>query len=165
MDGVVLRSDDAYEVRITLRDGLGNSVQDRFLGAAGGAIEWVLDGPDGSVAFPDPADRTRAVLQVRQTGSYDLTIAADLDGVRVARRATFQAGDTDPEFVTVTLPNPTIDNRSAGVQLRYRAAAADGTSQVLGSGLRWAVDPSSAGTVFALLRRGIGFAPLPSPLG
>lgn len=147
LSGSRLRVGDTYPLRALVLDGIGSDLGDRFGQGSGGRLSWSLASDHASLAFPDPADPTHAVLTVGAAEVVRLELTAVLGSAGISLVEDFQVVDDPLEALTLSTPASVLGNRSPGVQLNYRARLADGGEQLLGQGLSWTVTPSSAGRV------------------
>ncbi len=147
LDGSQLRVGESYSLRLVIRDGVGNGVEDQFGGAAGGTVTWTSSDPAVEIRLPDANDPTRVVLGVSEPGAFTLNAEVRLDAARITQVSSFEAGDFSPTEITLAVPGPLADNQSPGIQVTYVAKTENGKNQLLGSGLSWTVSPVSAGSV------------------
>lgn len=147
LEGSRLRVGDTYPLRALVLDGIGSNLGVRFGQGLGGRLTWTLLSDHGSLAFPDQADPTNAVLTVGAAEVVRLELRAVLGSASISVVEDFEVVDEPLEALTLSTPAPVLGNRSPGIQLNYRARLTDGGEQLLGQGLSWTVTPFSAGSV------------------
>ena len=146
LGGLNLRAGETYTLHLTLRDGIGDSMEDEFMGGAG-RLTWTTSDPALTIAYPEPGDSTTITLSSTSTGSYTLTATARLDGASATTKANVNVGDQTIGEVAVTAPVTRVSNQSAGIQLSYSVADTSGTPVLLGNSLDWGVSPAEVASV------------------
>lgn len=142
--GARLRPEEAYPLRLDLRDGLGEALNADFTRNRG-QVTWRGSDPSVVLTWPVPGDSTTVTVRAIQPGLYTLTATATLNGAVSITTASFLVADVAVESVAPTVPTTRIDNRSTGVQLGVQVTGADGAALLLGESLTWTVTPAAAG--------------------
>ncbi len=145
LDNVVIRKGDNYKISLLLRDGVNNSLLDKFTGANHpGKIVWSV--PEGfRYEFPNENDSTVILVNAEQTeGNQTIGVTATLDGISVSQSAIVNINALEISSLSISKPQSRISNRSAGIQFSLTGKDSTGRTVTLGSGITWSISPVTA---------------------
>lgn len=145
----IVRVNDKYTLRITIRDGLNKSINEQFKGSdRRGSIEWNnSDVNIINISQPDDNDPTLALLEVIRVGQASVSLSAELNGKVVSQDIALTATDIPLKNIVVNSPLRKLNNKSDGIQLSYSAVDTLDRNILLGDDVEWGLIPVAAGSI------------------
>lgn len=146
IDGQTLRTGDTYNLELFVRDGINESLAERFEGeGAEGIVNWeILSNNDGLILSSDEGSNIQMVPE--KEGSYQLQVQATLDGSVVTEILDLEVNSVPIEEISVSVPAKQVLN-STNHLFSYSAIDTSGASVILGQNLEWGVLPSGSGLI------------------
>jgi len=146
LSGQKLRVGDRYQLELFVRDGINESLEDRFKEVdAVGEISWEVSGESNDVELINQQGTT-IDLVANTTGRYSLNVQARLEGSNVSETLEFDVVDIPIQSIIVNSPGKQVSNSENQI-FSYSAVDTSGNSVLIGGGLVWSVEPSTFGTI------------------
>ena len=145
LDNVIIRKNDPYKISLILRDGINNSLLEKFVGENHpGKIIWQI--PDGfDYEFPNDNDSTQIIITaVEAEGVQRLEVTASLNGISLTQSASIDINNLQIASLSISKPQNRISNRSSGIQFSLTGKDSTGRTVTLGSGIKWSAEPANA---------------------
>jgi len=144
LNSTVLRVGDNYSIKLIIRDGLQESLSDKFTGAsAEGKIIW--NSPNEvEINIPDSNNPTEVSIIPTKAGDYVVTVTAKLNGVSVISNISLSISDIDITSLSLSSPINQLSNRASGIQFSISGSDTSGRSITLGNSLAWDVEPRAS---------------------
>jgi flagellar hook assembly protein FlgD len=146
ISGQTLRVGEIYKLELFVRDGINKSLGDRFEGEeATGSVNWTnLTDTTGLALLAQ--EGTTVTLVAQKTGTYSIQVSADLDGSQLNQKINLQVTNIPLKNITVSSPAKQVANSNAHL-FAYSAVDTSGNSVLLGSSLKWQVEPQISGSI------------------
>jgi len=147
LDQQTLRLGDSYSLRLVTRDGVNQSLADKFLGnEAVGSISWeILSGGSTNTEFLNQ-NGVDIQFKPEQVGAYKIRVAANLNGASYSRTITVTISEIPIKEIQVSRPGPRARN-SASHLFSFSAFDTTDTKLLLGNSVNWSVQPQEIGTI------------------
>lgn len=144
LNNTVLRIGDQYSITLLIKDGLQETLSDKFIGAnAEGEIIW--DAPDEvEIILEDENTPTEISIIPLIAGVYTISVTAKLNGVSVVSDISLSVSDIDITTLSLSAPNVQLSNRANGIQFSISGSDTSGRSITLGNSLIWDVRPRAS---------------------
>ena len=148
INNISMRLNDAYSVKVNIKDGKNNSLSDQFNGTIpAGSISWESS---DSLAFKivvNSNDKTIVNINPLKEGTFKLTAVVKLRGTIVRQFASVAVSNVSLKNITVTSPVSVLDNKSQGIQFTYAGTDSSAKTISLGNSLQWSINPADGGTI------------------
>ncbi|MCF6269693.1 MAG: carboxypeptidase regulatory-like domain-containing protein [Melioribacteraceae bacterium] len=144
LNNTTLRVGDNYSITLLIRDGLQETLSDKFKGVNPvGEIIW--DSPsEVEINIPDKNDPTEVSITPLAEGDYTVSVTAKLNGASVISVMNLSVSDIDITSLSLSAPNSQLSNRANGIQFSISGSDTSGRSITLGSSLIWDVTPRAS---------------------
>ncbi len=144
LNNSVLRVGDHYLTNLLIRDGLQESLSNKFVGVnADGEITW--DTPEAiEIVIDDKNNPTEVSIYPHEAGDYSISVTAKLNGVSVVSEISLSVSDIAITSLSLSAPNAQLSNRASGIQFSISGSDTSGRSITLGSSLIWDVTPRAS---------------------
>lgn len=151
LDNVVLRKNDAYDLKLNIRDGVNSSLVSKFTGAgATGKIVWIASAPSGlEISYPVPGDSTQIRIKPVSDAPVKLNVSVTYSGVTL--RGSYEIVTTSAPLQSLSVNSPVqkLSNRSGGLQFSFSGRDSSSRTVFLGNSLKWSLVPEQAGRISA----------------
>jgi len=149
LDQQTLRLGDSYSLRLVTRDGVNQSLADKFLGdEATGSVTWeILSGGTSNAEFLNQ-NGVDIQFKPEQVGAYKIKVAANLNGASYSRTINVTISEVPIKEIQVSRPSPRARN-SASHLFSFSAFDTTDTKMLLGNSVNWSVEPREIGTITA----------------
>jgi flagellar hook assembly protein FlgD len=146
LKGKKIRLGDTYDLNVELRDGINESLQDKFEGdTTEGTVRWSLINNSSGIRL-STLEGTQATLETLAAGTYQFRVTTEYNGTSISETIDVEIQSMPIDSVVVSRPAKQISNASTHL-FGYTAIDTSGSSVVLGNSLEWKVNPSTVGTV------------------
>jgi hypothetical protein len=146
LKGKKIRLGDTYDLKVELRDGINESLQDKFEGdLTEGTVRWSLINNSSGIRL-STLEGTQATLETLAAGTYQFRVTTEYNGTSISETIDVEIQSMPIDSMVVSRPAKQISNASTHL-FGYTAIDTSGSSVVLGNNLEWKVNPSTVGTV------------------
>lgn len=146
LKGKKIRLGDTYDLKVELRDGINESLQDKFEGdMSEGTVRWSLINNSSGIRL-STLEGTQATLETLAAGTYQFRVTTEYNGTSISETIDVEIQSMPIDSMVVSRPAKQISNASTHL-FGYTAIDTSGSSVVLGNSLEWKVNPSTVGTV------------------
>ena len=146
LKGKKIRLGDTYDLNVELRDGINESLQDKFEGdITEGTVQWSLINNSSGIRL-STLEGTQATLETLAAGTYQFRVTTEYNGTSISETIDVEVQSMPIDSMVVSRPAKQISNASTHL-FGYTAIDTSGSSVVLGNNLEWKVNPSTVGTV------------------
>ena len=146
LKGKKIRLGDTYDLKVELRDGINESLQDKFEGdLTEGTVRWSLINNSSGIRL-STLEGTQATLETLAAGTYQFRVTTEYNGTSISETIDVEIQSMPIDSMVVSRPAKQISNASTHL-FGYTAIDTSGSSVVLGNSLEWKVNPSTVGTV------------------
>ncbi|MCG8373577.1 MAG: carboxypeptidase regulatory-like domain-containing protein [Balneolales bacterium] len=141
-----LRVGDSFNLTLTARDGISESLEDEFTGEnPQGVISWEVANEMSGIELSNQ-NGTSILLRAIEEGSYTVRVSANLGGTTLSTNLEIDVSNIPLREIIVSAPGKQLNNSEEHL-FNYSAIDTSGNAVFLGDGLSWSVNPPTSATI------------------